>query len=362
MNGNSKSTQEEVKLLLCYNPPVAVYTDYTGKEQDHLPYEDLSESGFTAEIDTAVALLKEHFSEVETFPVTSDITALTERLFTQRPDIILNFVESLEGRASFESNVAALYELFEIEFTGNTPVPLANCLNKSFTKRLLSAHGVATPKFFVHRAEDKNLPEPGGVTYPLICKLLKEDASIGISERSVVYNFEALCKQVEFLQSSFQQDILAEEYITGREFNVAVLDGVALPLSEISFEGLNEALPKIVTYEGKWIAESEYYHHTTPVCPAQVTPELEQAIKQTALQAYTVMECRDYARVDIRLSDDGTPYVIEVNPNPDISRDSGFARAAKAAGMDYGEFLYRIVSLPLRRKQENTLTVNGAVL
>jgi D-alanine-D-alanine ligase len=169
----------------------------------------------------------------------------------------------------------------------------------------------------------------------------------------VVKNYTELRKQFSFLVETYKQDVILEEYIPGRELNVAILGGKPLPISEISFTGLPEDLPNIVTYDGKWTDGSVYYNHTKPVCPAPLNEKLKKKIESTALLAYNAMNCRDYSRVDIRLSNDGIPYVIEVNPNPDISSDSGFARAAAAEGISYDELLYTIANFALTRKKKN---------
>ena len=184
-------------------------------------------------------------------------------------------------------------------------------------------------------------------------KLNDEDASIGISENSVVKSYRELRKQFEFLTKTYNKNIIVEEYIVGRELNCAVVGDKPLPISEIDFTGLPQNLPKIVTYDGKWIEDSTYYNYTKPVCPAPLGERITKKIHETALAAYNAMNCRDYSRVDIRLSNDGIPYVIEVNPNPDISADSGFARAAAAVGISYKELLYTIGNFALIRKKKN---------
>ncbi len=157
------------------------------------------------------------------------------------------------------------------------------------------------------------------------------------------------------MKKTYNKRVIIEEYIVGRELNVAILDGKILPISEIDFTGLPENLPKIVTYDGKWIENSTYYNHTKPVCPAKLRSRIKTRIEKVALEAYRVMNCRDYARVDIRLSKENIPYVIEVNPNPDVSSDSGFARAAAARGIDYTSLLETITNLALNRKRNDSL-------
>jgi D-alanine-D-alanine ligase len=249
--------------------------------------------------------------------------------------------------------------LLGFQFTGNTPITLGNCLNKERAKNILRSFGIQTPKSQIIKPTDKILKTSFNLKFPVILKLLTEDASIGISELSVVNNYSELTKQLRFLFETYKQDVIAEEYIEGRELNIAILGDQILPISEILFNGLPDNLPKIITYDSKWIEESVYYQHTQPSCPADIEKNTRKNVEAVAMEAYRAMNCRDYARVDIRLSNDGTPYVIEVNPNPDISTDSGFARAALAAGISYGELLYTIANFALTRKRDDTKNKAG---
>jgi len=340
----------DAKILLCYNAPVSIYEVYNGKPKaSDGNVDDTSESGFVRELDTLAVSLRKYFSHVETLAVTRNISETVQKITAINSDAVFNLVESVEGNASFEAYHAGVFDLLDIPYTGNTPQALGNCLNKTFAKQVLLANGIKTPGSLTLTPQTPLSPQKFSLRFPVITKLAKEDASIGISEHSVVSSFENLKKQVKFLISTYNQDVIVEEYIEGREFNVAVLGNRALPISEIDFSGLPDDLPKIVTYEGKWISESLYYKHTNPKCPAKLSELQRQHIEETALNTFRALECRDYARVDIRLDKKNVPYVIEVNPNPDISTDSGFARAAKADGMEYSELLFAILNLALQR-------------
>jgi D-alanine-D-alanine ligase len=349
--------KSDAKILICYNSPVSIFAIYNGKPSDESTVpNDLSESGFTHEIGKIKKYLRENFIEVSSFAVNNNVERTINKLSSYSPDVIFNFVESVDGISSYEYCMAGLFEMLDLEFTGNTPSCLGNCLNKGRAKTILRSFGIRTPASSIIRIDNDELLSDSNfkLKFPVILKLLNEDASIGISEFSVVKDIESLNSHVEFLKATYRQDILAEEYIDGRELNVAVLGGKTLPISEIKFDGLPDGLPKIVTYDGKWIADSVYYENTKPSCPAVITPGLKKEIDDTALLAFRAMNCRDYARVDIRLSQDNIPYVIEVNPNPDISMDSGFARAAAASGLTYSDLLFTIAGFALARKEYDT--------
>ncbi len=343
------------KILICYNSPVSIFSVYNGKlEKGSAPAQDLSESGFTKELGIITESLKKNFLEVDSLAVTGNIENTIAKITDYHPDVIYNFVESVDGVASYEYCTAGVYELLGFNYTGNIPPCLGNCLNKERTKNILRSFGINTPKSLIINKKNSLEENSFNLKFPVILKLLNEDASIGISEFSVVNNFEDVKTRLKFLFNTYRQDIIAEEYIDGRELNAAVLGNTILPISEIQFKGLPKGLPKIVTYDGKWIEDSVYYQNTKPSCPAKISDAVKLKVEQTALSAFQAMNCRDYARVDIRLSKNNVPYVIEVNPNPDISTDSGFARAASAAGLNYSDLLFTIANFALARKLNDT--------
>jgi len=343
------------KILICYNSPVSIFPIYNGKpSQKGKQQNDLSESGIIKEISLIKNSLKERFSNVETFAVDRNVERTIKKISKISPHIIFNFIESIDGVASYEYCMAGVYQLLGINFTGNTPPCLGNCLNKTKTKLILKSFNINTPDSLT--LDKKDIIKEGNfnLKYPLILKPAREDASIGISEFSVVNNFIELKKQLAFLRRTYNQEVIVEEYIDGRELNVAVLGDMILPISEIQFNGLPVHFPKIVTYEGKWIADSIYYNNTKPKCPTVIDASTKRKVEKIALLTFQAMDCRDYARIDIRLTKNKVPFVIEVNPNPDISMDSGFVRAANAGGISYSEMLYKIATFALERKNHDS--------
>ncbi len=336
--------------IVCYNAPVSVYENYSGKPKkiNEGILDDMSETALLGEIDNVATALGKVFSKVEVVPITKNIFENISLLKKIPDSFAFNLVESVDGVAEYEVYHAGLYDLLKLSYTGNKPQCLGNCLNKMRAKQILRAHGIKVPRAAILDSIS-DISVADSLRYPLITKLLKEDASIGISESSVVRDKAELHRQLEFLFSTYRQTVIIEEFIEGREFNIAILGGVPLPVSEISFEGLPDSLPRIVTYEGKWMSESLYYTHTVPICPALISNELSNRLQSIAISAYTAMDCRDYARVDTRVDSSGTPYVIEVNPNPDISSDAGLVRAASMVGITYDALIEKIARFAIER-------------
>ncbi|MEI7812240.1 MAG: ATP-grasp domain-containing protein [Ignavibacteria bacterium] len=344
----------KTKILVCYNEPVKAYANYTGKKLNSVEENiDLSESEISDSISDIISHLRLYYENIESIVFSSDVENTIAEIAKCSPDAILNFVESVNGKAHYEAYAAGIYELMGINYTGSTPVSLTICLDKSKTKQILSTFGIKTPGFHIARYCEKLKEEDFILKSPVILKLLNEDASIGISEFSVADSFSEVTERLTFLFKTYKQDVLIEEYISGRELNVSVLGGRILPVSEISFAGLPKGLPKIVTYEGKWSPESTYFKYTNPVCPADIDEDTKEKVEAIALKCFDLLCCRDYARIDMRLSKSGVPYVIEVNPNPDLSADAGFARAAAAAGMSYAGLLHTITGFALERRDND---------
>jgi len=197
--------------------------------------------------------------------------------------------------------------------------------------------------------------------FPLIVKPSREDASIGIENKSVVYDNAELKQRIEYVLDEHKQPALIEEYIDGREINVSVVgnpvnsadDLIVFPISEIDFTELPADYPKIVSYNSKWMYKTVEFAGTKAVCPAKdISHELEETIKNTARRVYSIIGASDYARVDFRVKDN-VPYVLELNPNPDIAsdvdEDTGFTRSGKAYGWTYEQLIQNIIGFASRR-------------
>ncbi|MFH1789254.1 MAG: ATP-grasp domain-containing protein [Candidatus Altiarchaeota archaeon] len=272
-----------------------------------------------------------------------------ERLRNMKVDVAFNLCDDgFHGETWMEPHVTALLDILRIPYTGSGHTTLTVCLDKAYTKQILSHHGLPTPDFYVAENEKELEHE---LEYPLIVKPVREDGSIGIKSESVVEDGKALEKQIEKVVKTYRQPALVEEFVGGREFNVALLgnnEPQALPISEILFEGL-EGNERIVSYNAKWLEDSVQYKATPGVCPADIPGEMAGELERISKKAYRIMGVRGYGRVDLRVGDDG-PQIIEVNPNPDLGADAGFWRSAKTEGMTYGELAAKIIDYALEGK------------
>lgn len=283
--------------------------------------------------------------------IRDDMAATMDEIRRCDPAVVFNLCESVGGDSRFEPLLPLLLEQSQLAYTGSGPLALSLALHKHKAKEVLRARGVPTPEaaFVTHKAQSVALP------YPLIVKPAREDASVGIYSESVVWNEAALQTRVAHVLDQYQQPALVERYIEGREIYVSLLgrlDGPpeVLPFFEIDFSGLPSDRPRIVSFEGKWVEDSVEYAGTKPV-RCELEPAVASRVADAALGAWDALELRDYGRVDIRLASDGTPYVIDINPNCDLSHEAGgFARAARAAGLAYDGLVARLLDLALARQ------------
>jgi D-alanine-D-alanine ligase len=290
---------------------------------------------------------------VDSLGIDDDLTGAMSAIAAFAPGVVFNLCESLSGDARFEPLLPMLLERAEISYTGSPPLALGLALHKQKAKNVLRGAGVPTPDAVCLDAPDVSAV---ALPFPLIVKPSREDASTGISSRSVVHDRAELGRQVAGVITRYHQPALVERYIEGREIYVSMLgrrDGGIdlLPLHEIDFSEMPAGRPRIVSFAAKWEESSPEYRGTKPVPCAPLPDDIAARIASVARTAFAAMELRDYGRLDLRLAADGTPYVIDVNPNCDLSETSGgFARAGRAAGLGYDEVIRRIVDLAFQRR------------
>jgi D-alanine-D-alanine ligase len=278
------------------------------------------------------------------------------RLSEIEPDCAFNLCESLAGDTRLESAVPLILELLGIPYTGSPPEALSQALYKDRVKRCLLEAGVPTPAARVMSSPT----DPCDLPFPLIVKPVREDGSVGITSKSVVYDDAQLRSVVAELVACFRQPCLVEAFISGRELNVALVGfptARVLPLSEIDFSALPSDQPPIVSYAAKWEEGSVADMGTRPVLHPQLPSAVAARVRRAAVEAFRAVGLRDYGRVDVRLSPSGVPYVVDVNPNCDLSRGAGMARAAAAVGIDYGALIRLLVRYALRRRRATQTSV-----
>ncbi|HLU68134.1 MAG TPA: hypothetical protein VKZ63_17745, partial [Kofleriaceae bacterium] len=286
-----------------------------------------------------------------------DVGRLLDRLAADPPDLVFNLVESLCGDTRNELLVPALLDMWKVPYTGPGPMTLGLCLDKERSKQVLLQHGIPTPDYRVIRsaAELDDPADPlglGSLAYPQFLKLVREDASIGIDASNRAPDREALVRRARQLLDDYRQPVLAEGYVEGREVNVTVLgnglEARTLPLHEIDFSKMPADRPRVLTYAAKWDEEHVDYIGSIPVPMTDVPPEVEAAIRRVALASFHALGLRDFGRVDLRVDAAGVPWVIDVNPNCDLSPDAGLARTARAVGLDYPALVGHICELAWR--------------
>jgi len=289
----------------------------------------------------------------DVIPIEADLDAF-EKFRKERPDLVFNIAEGI-GRGARESQIPMMLEMLGIPFTGSDSTTLAIALDKARTKEILSYYRIPTPRFRVFR-DVKDTSKVSSISglprlkYPIFLKPLREGSSIGISVRSLVSNENELKKEVKEIIDRYKQPVLAEEYVDGREFTVALIGNKpeVLPLIELDFSLLPDNAPKFDCYEVKWYLDDDKIR-----CPANIDANLAKKINKIAVKTFKVLDCRDLCRIDIRLDDNGVPNVLDVNPlpglTPDPKENSRFPKACYTAGMSYREIIGRILFSAIER-------------
>ena len=287
-------------------------------------------------------------------PVDEHVEPVVSELTRGAPDLVFNMAESFRGKSALESNVAALLNLLGLRYTGSSPAGLLVAGDKTLTKKVLTFHGIRTPQFAtVFRGA---LDHAGDLHFPVIVKPPQEDASLGISAKSVVRDLKGLLETMDGLQKEFNQPALVEEFIEGREFYVGVLGNdhpMPLPVIELDFSKFPAGKPKIASWAAKWGDEGSgsgaEFAGTRSIFPENLPTDLVERMQQVAIDSFNALKLRDYARVDLRVNERGKIFVIEVNPNCYLERESEFARAADKAGLEYRALIERLVELSSAR-------------
>ncbi len=301
-------------------------------------------------VDQVAAALRRNKHRVSIFGVHDDLRKLVASLARRRTDLVFNLVESFGDNLGGDAAVAGVLDLLGLRYTGGGPGELYLRQDKGLAKKVLAFENILYPHFAVF-SKDADFESAGNLRLPLFVKPLTADASIGIDGESLVRDTTALMERVLAIHKKVGDSALVEEYIEGRELYVGVLgnrEPLALPPIEMDFSGLPEGVPRVLGSRAKWIKSSVEYKGTKSVL-ADLPDELRARLQKTALDAYRALRVRDYGRVDLRLTEAGEIYVIEVNASCYLEEGSEFATAAKAAGIEFPELVQRIAELARER-------------
>jgi D-alanine-D-alanine ligase len=306
-----------------------------------------------AVVDQVARALKSKRHGVSILGIHDDVRKLVRGLTRRKPDLVFNLMEMFGTNLLGASDVAGLLGLLAVPYTGSGAGEFYLQEDKALTKKLLAFESVKYPDFAVF-SRDSGLEAAGHLRMPLFVKPLRMDASIGIDAGALVHNATEMMERVMTIHKKIHDSALVEEYIDGREFYVGVLgnhDPSAFPPIEMDFSGLPEGAPRVLDAKAKWQENSAEYKGTKAVV-AELPDETRAKLQKTALDAYRALRVRDYGRVDLRLTETGDVYVIEVNASCYLEQSSEFAAAAAAAGMDYPDLVNRIAELALERHKE----------
>ena len=309
------------------NPPEEPITEYHVIEELRLLGHNISVLGADRDVEVMSRALKEH-----------------------EPDLIFNLTEHLEGDRRFDKHIASFLEMIDIPFTGAGLTGLLLTRDKRLCKQLLSLHRIRVPKY-VFFPFKKAVKPPKNINFPLVVKPVLEDSSEGIANASIVENAEALIERVQFVHDRWEQGVIAEEYIEGRECYVGVLGNKqlrVLPIRECFFDFEGNDGPRLATYRVKWNAEYRKKWNIS-FGFADIEAPIVKKIERACKKIFKILQLRDYGRIDLGLTPENEIYILEANANPDLAYGEEVAEAADKAGISYQNLIKQIINYALRR-------------
>ncbi|MGH8187720.1 MAG: D-alanine--D-alanine ligase family protein [Steroidobacteraceae bacterium] len=315
---------------------------------------DVREAEWKMEHDV-IETLRERGHEVAVLGVHDDLTGIRHRIGSFKPQIVFNLMEAFAGITTFDQNVVSYLELLRMPYTGCNPRGLILARDKALSKKLLAYHRIPVPEFSVIRRGQK--PRlTGKQQFPLMVKSLFFEASVGISQASVVENEEQLARRVQFIHESIGTAAIVEQFIDGRELYVGVIGNDRLqvfPVWEMSFAKMPDNRWKIATERVKWSTKYQEKHGIMTDA-ADLDPERAAHVQHLAKRVYRALDLNGYARIDLRVNEEGRAFVLEANPNPNLAYGEDFAESAEVAGLSYEKLLEKIVALGLQWEPERT--------
>lgn len=273
----------------------------------------------------------------------------------EKIDLVFNFSVAVTDTADREAQIPMFCEILKIPCTGPGPLAAASILNKARTKEVWRFHGIPTPKFQMFFTGKEKLNSE--LKYPLIVKANEEGSSAGVRNDSVVTNKKDLDKQVKIILEKFGAPVMVEKFLSGREFTVAILGNgnnlEILPIIEANFKSLPKGSNHLDSYEAKWIWDDPKMTENSMICPAKITPKLKEEIEKITKKAFRVIGCRDWARLDLRMSSNGKIQLLEINSPvgllPKKEDMSKLPTAARVAGLSYSQLIGKIIKIGLKR-------------
>ncbi len=291
--------------------------------------------------------------DVVLLPVNQTVEHITKSVKEEKPSLVFNLCDTFMSRNDLMVNVIALLEMLEVPFTGSGSGAMFLSTDKHLSKKIFDFHRIPYPAFFV--VPRGQIPEvPRRLTFPLFTKPVREDASVGVDESSVVHNDEELRARVNYVHETVKDDALVEEYIDGREFFVTVLGhGVIKPLEalELDFSSVPPGEPRVYSHKAKFARGSDEFKAIMPKIAADLAPEVRKKLNEYALHIFRAFGAKSYIRVDFRMSPEGRICVLEANLNPYLAEDAETVISARASGMTYEELIGEIVDIALARPQ-----------
>lgn len=323
---------------------------------DVTDYSDESYQDWKTEFDV-ISTLREAGHEVIPLGVYDDLGVIREAIDEHKPHIAFNLLEEFHDNSLFDHHIASFLELMQQPYTGCNPRGLMLSHDKSLTKKLLTYHKIQTPRFRVIPI-GRSVRIPKNCTYPFIVKALYEEGSYGIAQASVVSTEEKLQERVSYMHNQLGSPAIVEEYIDGRELYVAIMGNrrlQVLPTIELVFGKMREGSQKIATSRVKWDWKYQEAHGIDTIVATDLASETVRRVAHLARRMYRILGLSGYARVDMRLTEDGRLYVLEANPNPDLGYGEEFCCAAEAMGMNYQDLLHKVINLGRRYRPNESL-------
>jgi D-alanine-D-alanine ligase len=310
---------------------------------------ELATQDWKAERDVLAALGKLGH-ETQHLAIFDDLDLLRQKLDAFQPDVIFNLADQFKNNRAFDQNIVSFLEMHGVPFTGCGSTGLTLCKHKAISKKILGYHRIRTPEFTVI-ARGKRASRPARLKFPILVKPLKEEASYGISQASFVETDEQLKERVQFIHDSYDNDVIAEEYIAGRELYVSILGTERLtvfPIRELLFKEVPPEEPRIATYRAKWDETYRKKWGLDNQFAKDLDPALAREIVHTCKRIYRLLTIDGYGRVDLRVTPANEIYFIEANPNPHLAADEDFAQSALKMGITYPRLVERILRAGLK--------------